>query len=358
MVHLNPDSDTKSEPHLDAGARLRVLTIVDRPRHGLAELSYAFACHAKNAGHDATLLHAVHDPGIPSEPWSFGNLWRRAREADVVVVWSYGRTALLLPLLLWMSRTTHWSFVFHEPGGLRAKLRKGDAWGRAVVSALLEAMACRWSHTMIVPRSDRLSLVNARNVVFAPLLYFEDAADEDDKVRNSILYVGRRDPRRKASLFANEAFRAAVRATVPDAAFEFFPPDPARPGTMGQKWEAWRRARAALNFYTIPYNQSGVTVEALLHGVPVLVSDFDPYADSLAALGLALPATADDDAIANALGAAADRQRALAPALHELGSRLGGRRAYETHWAPWLQRLRAAPRRSVERVPPEAASSR
>jgi hypothetical protein len=104
MVHPNPDFETRSEPNLDADASLRVLMIFDRPRPGSVELSCAFACHAKNADRNATLLHAVHDPAIPSEPWSFGNLWRRAAEADLVVVGSYGRTALLLPLLFWMAR--------------------------------------------------------------------------------------------------------------------------------------------------------------------------------------------------------------------------------------------------------------
>jgi hypothetical protein len=181
-------TEEPSLPSANEGRALRILTIVDRPRPGLAELSCAFAWHAKNAGRNATLLHAVHDPAIPSEPWSLGNLWRRAREADVVAGEYYGRTAPLLPSLLWMSRATHWSFVFHEPGGLRAKLRKGEAWGRAVVSALLDAMACRWSHAMIAPRSDRLALMSARSLLFAPLLYLEDAADEDDKVRNSTPY--------------------------------------------------------------------------------------------------------------------------------------------------------------------------
>jgi hypothetical protein len=41
---------------------------------------------------------------------------------------------------------------------------------------------------MIASRSDRLALVRARVVLFAPLLYLEVAADEDDKVRNSLPY--------------------------------------------------------------------------------------------------------------------------------------------------------------------------
>jgi hypothetical protein len=318
-------------------ATLRVISVVDRPRPGLAELSLAFATHARSDGHDVGMLHAV-DEQQAAIRWSFWRMVREARSADLVVLWSFGWSTLLLPLARMMTRRTEWSVVLHEPGGLAAKLAKGDNWLRAVISAILELVALKWADWILVPRADKVSVVDARNVVALPLLHLEDN-NVAATPRQGIFYFGRRDPRRKLALFGSTTFRQVVRHSLPDCTFDFFPPDPKIPGSMAEKWHAWRSASAVLNFYTVPYNQSGVTVEAMLHGVPVLVSDFDPFADNLRPLGLALPPTADDETIAQALASGGQRREDLRQVLYELGSRLGGQAAFRAHWAPWLIRV-------------------
>jgi hypothetical protein len=275
-------------------------------------------------------------------------LLRAAPQADLVVLWSFGITAFLLPLLRrWADRTT-WAVVLHEPGGLRAKLAKGDGRLRAVVSAVLEWTATRGADYVVVPREDKVSLVKGSRALSLPLLYATAVPSEGSVPRTDVLYLGRRDARRKLELFSSDEFRCGVQAALGGCRFAFFPPVAGVNADLRDKEAALARARVVLNFYTVPYNQSGVTVESLVHGVPVVVSNHDPYADRLAPLGLALPPDAADDMVMSAVTGAAQAQAGMADSLRRLGDDLGGESAFLRKWLPWLNEV--AERRGRRRL--------
>lgn len=322
---------------------LKLLSVVDRPRPGLSDISDGLVENAARAGFDASSLHRVPGAVTAGPRWSLRAMLHAVRACDAVVVWSFGLTAMLLPLLRAWYPQTHWAVVLHEPGGLRAKLSKGDGWLRAFASAALEFLAVKGADTVLVPRADKAALVSARRVVVAPLLYCT-AAVATLSTRTDVLYMGRRDARRKLAFFESDAFRQRLRDALGECGFSYFPPTADQPAGYAQKLEALSKAGAILNFYTVPYNQSGVTVEALMNGVPVIVSEFDPHAPDLAALGLVLPCGVGDVQLSEAVAQAMRKSDALRPKLLQLGDRLGGSQAFATHWLPWLASL---PRRSL-----------
>jgi glycosyltransferase involved in cell wall biosynthesis len=199
----------------------------------------------------------------------------------------------------------------------------------------------RFSRCPIVPRKDKAALVPFAKVVSLPLLY-RSASRKGVEVAISdacppkILYVGRRDDRRKLNLFQSETFRDSIRKKARGCTFDFFPPRADSFATTDEKLAAFKQATAVLNFYTVPYNQSGVTVDALINGVPVLVSDFDPHAEIMRQYGLSLPAGSGDDKIASALLQMIRDQEHLKVVAKRLGDKLGSTDAFQVTWLKWL----------------------
>lgn len=320
-----------------------LLSVVDRPRPGLVEHSLALAAHATEHGYACKTIHACAADASPCEeyPWSLPRLIQQAWRSPVIVVWSFGVVALLLPLLRLICPFAVWCVVLHEPGGLRAKMKKGDIWYRALISAFLEWNCILFANWIIVPRKDKAALVPFAKVVSLPLLY-RSASHKGvevairDTCPPKILYVGRRDDRRKLNLFQSETFRDSIRKKAHGCTFDFFPPRANSFATTDEKLAAFKHASAVLNFYTVPYNQSGVTVDALINGVPVLVSDFDPHAEIMRQYGLALPADSGDDKIASALLQMIRDQDHLRVIAKRLGDKLGGIDAFRATWLKWL----------------------
>jgi hypothetical protein len=315
--------------------RVGVLSVVDRPRPGLMDHSDAFAALAKPYGYDVTCMHLA----AASKTWGFWGLVKACRHNDLLLIWSFGLTIALLPIIRLLAPGLKVAFVYHEPGGLRQKLRKKDPLFPSIVSALLERVAISVSHQVLIPREDKVGEFQHLNAIFAPLLYDACACVKKAPVASaSILYLGRRDLRRKFDLFCDDGFRRLVSGNGSDLVFQFFPGDDGD-FSCSAKIAAIRKASVIMNIYTVPYNQSGVTVEALVHGAPVVVSTFDPYAKQLSSLGLVVSPSASDSEIAATLRHAIANRNDLSPLLTELGSDLGGVVCFERYWDKWMRPL-------------------
>jgi hypothetical protein len=258
----------------------------------------------------------------------------------VLVLWSFGWVAATLPFWRLLFRHVHIAVVLHEPGGIKRKLAAKDGLLYSVVSATVSKIACFAADTIVVPRRANLALVDDQaRATYLPLIYpkvMPRRIEEGGRLC-TVLYLGRRDPRRSLDLFESSFFRSRMQELVPGCAFEFFPGSTTTLGTSADKQIALGRAAIVLNFYTIPTSQSGVTVDALMHGVPVLVSHHDLHAALLAAHGLALDAAATPEQICLALADAMHRIRELSEVAKDLGDQLGGTAAFMEQWLPWLQ---------------------
>jgi hypothetical protein len=325
-----------------------IVSIVDRPRPGLSEHSAAFAFFCSQHGYKAYMLHSCVLGQNDEEPWTFWRTVRLARKSQLALLWSFGGVALTLPLLKLLTPGTRWCVILHEPGGLRAKFSKGDVWYRAIVSALLEYICLIFADWIVVPRSDKLSLVRRVAKVSLPLLYNSSYVAPlrralGGQAEKIVLYLGRRDLRRKLEMFVSDAFRTRVRQVVPDCQFRFFPEDEGTFGSTEEKLEALSKASVVLNFYTVPYNQSGVTVDVLMNDLPVLVSSLDPNSYLLKQHGLVLDPDVSDESIADAVGRLIMSESREDGVYRVLGDRLGGKFAFDDFWLPWVKLVLGKP---------------
>lgn len=316
-----------------------ILSIADRPRYGLLEISEAMVEYARR--HAGTPGQTLYHPSLrtagdlPKAPFSVRGLLRRAarREFGTLVVWSVGITYLLLPVVRLLHPRARIVIVCHEPGGLRQRLAKGDPLRYSVTVSLYERLFLRFADLVVTP-----NLQNSKRfgMPFAPLLFVRPAAAAAS-ARDCLVYLGRRSANRALYLFTGQAGRRLLQAAGGALRFSFFPDGERR--SSEDKEQLMRQALCTANLYTVRHNQSGVTPDSLRFGVPVIVSEFDAFAAEIASYraGIVLPKDQiSTEAVAQAVQAIRADFDAYSAGAAQLFDACFGDTAFQRYWMPLL----------------------
>ena len=301
-----------------------IAIVVDRPRYGLLEHAAALRHYLIGAGYEATVYadeSLTPEPEDQVRPFRWHALF--APRIKTVVIWSVGLSYGLIPLLRLMGKRV--IVVIHEPGGYAQRIARGDPEDYARKTTRYESLT-RLASVRGTPREDKAT----GGLVCLPLLLQERRPSMPDKPKTSLVLMGRRDPRRNRRLFLDMRNAKAGGLTYR----EF--PNP-RAFTTTDKDRVLSHAIAVLNLYKVPHNQSGVTVDCIRYGVPVIVSDLDAWADRIAREGLGVVIPVDEISEGSIL-TAVDHLRQPDPdrdaRMRRAFAAEFGQEAFDRHWRP------------------------
>lgn len=309
------------------------LSVVDRPRFGLFEISDALVHYAGKSGLKAreirldkqTIRQVVHFY------WDviFSGTSKK------IILWSVGISYLFIPFLRLAGITV--IVIVHEPGGLRQRLLKKDGFVYAIVVSIYELLGY-FAQVRCTP-----NLKNAKgNLRYCPLLFksnfdetFESINSLVGRGRHALVYLGRKDIRRCYDLF-NEI--GSQHKLDSDNALIEFPNEKLK--TSLEKQATLSQAIAVLNVYRVDHNQSGVTPDSLSFGVPVIVSDYDAWANIISEkkMGVVIDHTEITmDSIITAINKVRSEFDEMRSAIKGEFSALFGFDAFLLHWAEILK---------------------
>ena len=122
--------------------------------------------------------------------------------------------------------------------------------------------------------------------MYAPLLLeMKKIPKITNRNLNKVLYLGRKDNRRCFDLFMNNFLRAENK----HLRFIVFPNK--KKSTFDHKVKTMKEVFVVLNLYKVNHNQSGVTIDSLSFGRPLIVSDKDAFCQLIIKnqLGIVIP---------------------------------------------------------------------
>lgn len=191
-------------------------------------------------------------------------LSKRENKYGLFLIWDNSIRSLLLGLI---SRALGFTLVYyyHEPGGLNQKLLKKDPLIYSFKAALGEWLFQKIAHYSLVARLDKVSA----GYVFCPLL-FDDRRPKSNP-QNFIGFLGRQ-------MHRHHALFNSFKPTLENAGYEIvFFPSKHFGSSASDKFIFLGQCIAVWNVYEVPYNQSGVTGDALMSGTPVIFSRYEPF---------------------------------------------------------------------------------
>ena len=352
----------------DTHARFRAAAAVRRDSHGLQAMTEATrAAYADSAPPLAlytpkpSAVHRMHLDALTQHAGEAGLKLRPVGLRDIAGLRRNQRLfvqatglANLVALPLARLRGVRVVLYLHEPTPLARKLAENPPL-KALVWHLVQRIECRLAQRIMVSRPDLTEdaariFADRRRIVVAPLLMAAPDRTPLQK-RDRILYLGRPDARRCLAEFAALApsltargYRPTILTGDPAGLDRLLPR--AGPGDVIEiiaRRDFSEALKARILSETLclwnpkrgPIAQSGVTADALRHGVAILLTDRDPAHGALVAAGIAL----DWDAEAARGFSGLDRidPEAVAATARRLFDDWHGAGAFRLAWLPWLR---------------------
>lgn len=297
---------------------------------------------------DAVAQHAA-TAGMATRRIGLGGILQ-LRRGRTLFVQATGLTNLLaLPLA--RLRGGRIVLYLHEPTPLARKLAENGRL-KALVWHGVQKLECRLAGRIMVSRAALLEQAQGRfapaeRLCIAPLLM--PAVPPGHAMRDRILYLGRPDARRCLADFAAAApgllargYRPTILTGDPAGLARLLPRlSPAIAVIAEPDFTEATKARILAETLCIwnpkrgPIAQSGVTADAVRHGVAVLLTDRDPAFAPLLAAGIALDW--DSESQRGFAGLDTLSPARVAAAAAALFDDLHGSVAFARDWQPWLR---------------------
>lgn len=188
---------------------------------------------------------------------------------SVILVWNLGIFFMFAPLLRFWGHTI--IYTFHEPSDLTARFQKSGRFLKAVVEHfLVEYYSLLFNWRVLF--NDNFSRRKILDVVPLPFRTNFVTAKSSTVF---LVYMGTQLTSRNYEKFK---LLSAILTKENIICVEF--PSAAFGRTEDQKVRCLERGNAIIwNHFNIEYNQSGVSVDALKYGVPIIVSEFEKNLD-------------------------------------------------------------------------------
>jgi len=248
----------------------------------------------------------------------------------------------LNPLLFLVLRLLGVNVIYylHEPGGIKEKFDKGDSIIYSLLVYAVQMMEVVFANTVMIGRErskSELKDVYGRfcsKFKFCPLLYLSCSSVNESCREYDIIFVGRLDERRSLKEFIDIS---GFRKVLLTSGILNHHVDDVRvydkiPFTEEKKKQLMLNAKCSWNIYSVPYNQSGNTVDALRYGCYPIISNYDPYASKLKPYGCVVDCC--DDINDTLLLLINSWNQNVAEELRSLFSTLGGQLAFNQYWLP------------------------
>jgi hypothetical protein len=201
-------------------------------------------------------------------------LLNNAKPGDVIVFFSLGLQVLFSPVF--RVRNIKTIYMYHEPCKLNERIAKTGKILHGVVAHILINILLKIVSEAVVLNPRRAKQLGYRQVQF-PVLF-------TDTIRTSCLnfphlvFLGGQLKSRSVDLF--RIVKDLLPSRLPGFQATFFPNGGDK--SEVEKCRVLGQGRVVIwNLFTIEYNQSGVTLDGLMYGLPVLVNSTDMHAGKI-----------------------------------------------------------------------------
>jgi len=247
-----------------------IFSIVDRKKWGL--FSHSYDLHKLYLGQDVSIecLHCE-DANPLVSTFSFIDLARRCRRGDTLLIWNVGLCFILSPIFRLFGAVT--IYTYHEPASLNERFGKVGLSIKPIIVSLLFLIYMKlFTRIVVLNRSKAVSL----GFNYAPLPFIQEKKCSDRLIIPGsdlcLVFLGAPIESRMIGQFReiveSESFRSRGWT------YRFFPSRDCF--TEQQKTVLLTERKSVIwNPFSVPYNQSGVTVDGMRNSVPTIVSQYE-----------------------------------------------------------------------------------
>ena len=247
-----------------------IFSIVDRKKWGL--FSHSYDLHKLYLGQDVSIecLHCE-DANPLVSTFSFIDLARRCRRGDTLLIWNVGLCFILSPIFRLFGAVT--IYTYHEPASLNERFGKVGLSIKPIIVSLLFLIYMKlFTRIVVLNRSKAVSL----GFNYAPLPFIQEKkCSKELFIHDSefcLVFLGAPIEARMIDQFKkiveSESFRSRGWK------YRFFPSRDCV--TEQQKIVLLTEHKSVIwNPFSVPYNQSGVTVDGMRYSVPTIVSQYE-----------------------------------------------------------------------------------
>ena len=238
-----------------------IYSVVDKKRYGLI-------CHSDELQtmFGAENVQTIHTNSLSK---SFKTCVRLffAKDARYVVVWNIGYFFIMCPLL--RLRGICVLYTKHEPDNFRARYAKTGQFFRSILQHILVEYYSKFFTINILFNEEKCK---SPKDIYLPLNFSISFIEECNSCSKQLVFLGAKLHSRQYDLI-EKIYKSEHKR---DFEIVFFPSYDEPDRSEQSKIRLIENGQSIIwNFFNVPYNQSGVSVDALRYGVPIILSDFD-----------------------------------------------------------------------------------
>lgn len=247
-----------------------IYSVVDRKKWGLFFHSYDLYKIYRRKKIPIECLHCEDDNPLVSA-FSLINLVRRCRSGDTLLIWNVGLCFVLSPIFRLFGVVT--IYTYHEPASLKERLKKvGLSIKPIIVALLLPVYIKLFSRVVLLNRSKGKEL----GYNYAPLPFVQQKKRSKENIPHSselcLVFLGAPMDSRMIGKFMEIVESKGFRSR--GWTYKFFPSKECF--TEQHKISLLTSHKSVIwNPFSVPYNQSGVTVDGMRNSVPTIVSQYE-----------------------------------------------------------------------------------
>jgi hypothetical protein len=204
------------------------------------------------------------------------------RTRNIFVIWDNSPRSLIVMLICFLLRMKT-IYYLHEPGGFKHKRQLRATFFYSLFASLNELICKLLSNYIGISRADKIE----HGDYFLPLLY--DNRRPKHSPKNIIGFVGSQKKERIPDVFRDVAL--GLKSFGYDTGYF---PSAEHGSSLKEKLDFLAKCSAVWNVFIYEYNLSGVTGDAFMSAVPLIVSDHEPFINLLLKNNLAIRVDIND----------------------------------------------------------------
>ena len=250
---------------------INIFSVVDRKRFGLFNFSNDLEKLLASENFNFIKKHNGENAEANNSFIFFLDILFKASKGDRVLVWNIGPTFIFSLFLRLKGIKT--IYTYHEPLSLKERIQKVDKFFLPIFNHLIISICMKLFTKVIVLNKKNIN----QKYGFAPLpikFYFIEPKTNYEPL--TLLFLGGRINSRAFNEF--KTFISSKKFKDSSFKHDIFPRKNAT--SESKKIEIFKNEKVVIwNFFKIPYNQSGVTTDAIKYGIPIIVSKYEDVAN-------------------------------------------------------------------------------
>jgi hypothetical protein len=220
-------------------------------------------------------------------------------------------------------------YYYHEPGGVKEKLYKTGSLSYSFSVSIVESLFKLVSTKILVAKRHSCD----KSYTFCPLLFRDDRPSWSPSVKNIVGFIGKS---RSARSFGELSKFSKILKDL-NVEIKIFPDD-YDSNDYEEKVKFLSKCLIVWNVYTRRYNQSGVTGDCIMSGVPIIHSEHEPWKNIIFqnGLGYELKEGYSDFQLKKIIEDVQRKARSIDldgfAVNDDIASNFGGKNAFMSHW--------------------------